>query len=73
MNSRKRKFDSLTDLKEFLEQEKIEIISFNGHQLSTSLGVFALATPVLYLDGESLTGDSLNELITAKKNQNATN
>ena len=68
MNLRKRKFDSLTDLKEFFIQEQIETSTFNGYSLATELGVFGIAGDRLFLNNEVISLETLSNLITNARN-----
>lgn len=55
--------NSLTELKEaFIRNGTARIVSFNGHQLQTDVGLFELALGQFYKDDQAISKKALIEL-----------
>jgi hypothetical protein len=53
----------LTDLKEAFERNgTARVISFNGHQLQTDVGLFELASGQFFKNNQTISKKALNEL-----------
>lgn len=60
--------NSLSDLKDKLQKEKITVNLFNGLTLDTELGIFFLAQDTLFLNNEAISDKQLTSLIKGDNN-----